>query len=208
MHTPYHFKITDPILIDQFIRDHSFATLISMGESYPLATHIPLELEINARGEQVLWGHVSKSNAQWKSFAPNPMILATFLAPIDHYISSSWYAKANVPTWNYMSVHVSGRIKIMDGEGLKESLRRIVNKYEEHSTHPIAFDTLPVEVQDQMKGIIAFEIQIDKKEANFKLSQNRNDEDFKNIITRLNESGNTTSIKMAEAMMHYRKTTE
>lgn len=208
MHTPSHFKITDPDLIDQFIRDHSFATVISMGDNYPLATHIPLELEINAQGEQVLWGHVSKSNAQWKSFAPYPMVLATFLAPIDHYISSSWYARANVPTWNYMSVHVSGRIKVMDGEALKESLRRIVNKYEQLSTHPIAFDTLPAEVQQQMNGIIAFEIQIDRKEANFKLSQNRNDEDFENIITKLNETGNTTSIKMAEAMLLFRKTNE
>jgi predicted FMN-binding regulatory protein PaiB len=49
MHTPSHFKITDHHIIDQFIREHSFATLISIGERYPLATHIPLELEINAQ---------------------------------------------------------------------------------------------------------------------------------------------------------------
>jgi transcriptional regulator len=81
-----------------------------------------------------------------------------------------------------MSVQVSGRIQIIEGEALKELLKRIVDKYEQHSKQPISFDTLPLEVQNQMNGIIGFEIQIDKKEASFKLSQNRTTEDFERII--------------------------
>jgi transcriptional regulator len=205
MHTPSYFKVEDPSIIDTFIRDHSFGTVISRGNPYPLATHIPLELEINQRGEQVLWGHISKGNTQWKSFVSHPDVLITFVAPIDHYISSSWYEKANVPTWNYMSVHISGKVRLIEGDELKESLRRIVDKYERHMLHPISFDTLPVEVQNQLHGIVAFEITIDKKEANFKLSQNRNDQDFERIIHELKSSGKEPSIRMAELMLQYRK---
>lgn len=205
MHTPSCFKIEDLSIIDQFIQDHSFGTIISQGDQYPLATHIPLELEINQQGEQVLWGHISKGNPQWKSFISHPAVLVTFVSPIDHYISSSWYEKANVPTWNYMSVHISGRVRLIEGDELKESLRRIVARYEQKMTHPISFDTLPADVQNQLHGIVAFEISIDKKEANFKLSQNRNDQDFERIIHELKDSGKDSSIRMAELMMQYRK---
>ena len=78
MHTPTYFKIEDPDTIDQFIQDHSFGTLITQSDSYPFATHIPLELEINKEGQQVLWGHISKANEQWKSFSTHPQVLVTF----------------------------------------------------------------------------------------------------------------------------------
>ena len=200
MHTPSHFKIDDEKLIDQFLRDHSFGTLISAGSPYPLATHIPMELETNTQGNPVLRGHISKANPQWHSWASHPQVLAVFLSPIHHYISSSWYNHPNVPTWNYMSVHISGELSILTGEELKESLRRLTDKYEKESKNPVSLDQLPVAVQNQINGIVGFEIQINRKEASFKLSQNRNEEDFMNIITELKNSGNSQAIQLAEIM--------
>ena len=204
MHTPSYFKVSDPDTIDAFIRANSFATLISTGDIYPLATHIPLELEINSKGQQVLWGHISKGNPQWQVFEKAPKVLATFLSPIHHYISSSWYGQANVPTWNYLSAQVSGHIRIIQGEDLIESLRRIVDKYERDSVHPVSFDTMPEQVQQQMLGIVAFEIQIERKEASFKLSQNRNDVDFENVIRELRLSKDPLANALALEMVKYR----
>lgn len=200
MHIPAYYKIEDETIIDQFIKENSFGTLISIGQPYPMATSIPLELEINKEGKQVLWGHISKANLQWKSWQDHPQVLAVFLSPIHHYISSSWYNHANVPTWNYMSVQISGELKILDEEEVKESLRRLTDKYERSSEHPVSLDTLPPAVQNQMKGVVGFEIHIVKKEASFKLSQNRNEEDYKNVIAELKKIGRPESIQMAEIM--------
>ncbi len=128
MYIPSYFKVDDPSLIDLFIQNNSFGTLITKGETFPLAPHIPLELESNKVGEQVLWGHISKANPQWRSFESNANVLAVFLSPIHHYISSSWYQYDNVPTWNYISIQVSGTLQIINGEALAESLRRLTSK--------------------------------------------------------------------------------
>lgn len=204
MHIPSYFKVTEQETIDAFIRANSFATLISAGDPYPLATHIPLELETNLQGRQVLWGHISKNNPQWQVFEKQPKVLASFLSPIHRYISSSWYGQANVPTWNYMSAQVSGHIRIIHGEALVESLRRIVDKYERDSVHPVSYDTFPEKVQQQKNGIIAFEIEIERKEASFKLSQNRNDIDFENVVRELSLSQDPLANALAKEMVRYR----
>jgi transcriptional regulator len=205
MHIPGLFEIKDTALIHQFIKEIGFATLVTANNAYPVATHIPLELEINEKGEWVLWGHVSKTNPQWKMFEHFPTVLAIFLSPINSYISSSWYSHANAPTWNYMSVHISGNIKIIEGEKLWESIRRLTNKYEKNSANPVSLDTLPPSVQKQMNGLVGFEISMDKVEAAFKLSQNRNETDFKNIINQLRLSKNRNEQLMADAMEQYAK---
>ncbi len=208
MHVPKLFQETDEKIIEQFISDTGFATLITKGAAYPTATHIPIELEINKQGEKVLWGHISKANPQWQEFENSPNVLAVFLSNINSYISSSWYNHPNAPTWNYMSVQITGKIKILQGEPLWESVRRLTNRYERNVKHPVSLDTLPKEVQKQMNGIVGFEISIDKVEAAFKLSQNRNDEDFQNILKELRQSGAYISERMADAMEEQRKRTE
>src|SRR5688572_1762258 len=200
MYIPHQYEITDSLLIEQFIKENGFATIISSGSEFPIATHIPLELEKNENGEKVLWGHISKANPQWKLFEKHENVLVIFLSSIHHYISSSWYNHPNVPTWNYMSVHVSGKIKLIEGEKLWESVRRLTNKYEKNSAHPVSLDKLPKEVQKQMNALVGFEISIKKMEAAFKLSQNRNKEDFENIIKQLNLSADLNGKLMAEVM--------
>ena len=208
MYIPRYFEITDPLVIEQFIKENSFATIVSTGTEFPIATHIPIELEKNENGENVLWGHVSKANPQWKLFEKNENVLVIFFSSAHHYISSSWYGKPNVPTWNYMSVHVSGKIKLIEGEKLWESVRRLTDKYEKNAANPVSLDTLPKEVQKQMNGLVGFEILISKMEAAFKLSQNRNEEDFENIIKHLNLSPDLHGKLTAEAMRKQRSEKE
>lgn len=200
MYIPKMFEVADHTIIEQFIKENGLATLISAGANYPAGTHLPVELEINERGEKVLWGHISKANPQWKDFEKSPNVLVIFLSPVNHYISSSWYSHPNAPTWNYLSVHISGKLKIIEGEKLWESVRRLTNRYEQKSENPVSLDTLPKSVQRQMNGIVGFEISIDKTEAAFKLSQNRNEEDFRNIIKELRLSNELSASLMANVM--------
>jgi transcriptional regulator len=200
MHIPKFFEITDNATIENFIRENGFATIISPTNEYPVATHIPIEIEINGNGEKVLWGHVSKANEHWKLFDEYTKVLVIFLAPVNHYISSSWYGHPNAPTWNYVSIHISGTIKIIEGDELIESIRRLTHKYEKISRTPISFDTLPEEVLKQMNGLVGFEIKIERTEAAFKLSQNRKQDDFNNIIKELRLLNTTSSNMMANVM--------
>ncbi len=207
MYIPSHFRVNDPSLIERFIRLNSFATLISPGELYPLATHIPIELEINEQGEQVLWGHVARANPHWQLFQQQPKVLVTFVSPLQHYISSSWYNYKDAPTWNYISVQVQGEIQLVDEDKTWESVRRLTDKHEASMKHPIALDTLPKDVLTQMQGLVAFEIKIEKIDAAFKMSQNRDEENFLNIIRSLEESNHPLSLLVAEMMVRIRQGT-
>ncbi|MBK9483669.1 MAG: FMN-binding negative transcriptional regulator [Chitinophagaceae bacterium] len=200
MHIPKLFEITDNSIIEKFINENGLATLITKGSPFPVGTHIPIDLEINENGNKVLWGHISKANPQWKDFENDENVLVIFLSPVHSYISSSWYNHPNAPTWNYLSVHITGKLKIIEGEKLWETVRRLTNRYEQKSEHPVSLDTLPESVQKQMNGIVGFEIRIDKVEAAFKLSQNRNDEDFENIVKQLRLSNELSSRLMADVM--------
>jgi transcriptional regulator len=200
MYVPEIFEITDSKIIEQFIKENGFATLITSGSPFPVGTHIPMLLETNEAGEQVLTGHIAKENPQGLDFEKSPKVLAIFLSSIHQYISSSWYDHPNAPTWNYISVHVSGTLKIIEGEALWKAVSQLTDKYEQKSKCPVSLETLPKSVQRQLKGVVGFEISIEKVEAAFKLSQNRSVEDFENILKELRLSTDLTASLMADCM--------
>ncbi|MBK9730955.1 MAG: FMN-binding negative transcriptional regulator [Chitinophagaceae bacterium] len=204
MYVPKLYRNTNFPEIEQFLQKNSFASLISVHEGKPWTTHIPLELQTNEKDERVLWGHLSRANPQWKSFEAHPDVLAVFMGP-HTYISSSWYDHVNVPTWNYIAVHVTGKVKIVEGEQLYESLKRLVNKYEAVSKQPVSIETMPQDyVRKEMKGVVGLEISIDKMEGNWKLSQNRDDKNYVNIISELEKLNELNAGLIAEAMKKMR----
>ena len=200
MYVLKYFRVDDNAEIEKFISENGFATLITGGE-YPAATHIPIALEKNDSGEKVLRGHIARTNPQWKTFETNPNVLVVFLFQVHHYISSSWYDHQNVSTWNYMSVHVSGQIKIIEGKPLYEMLARLTTKYEIVSANPCQLDSLPADYVDkQMKAIVGFEVKIEKVEASYKLSQNRDEKNLQNIIRELELLNDHNATEMAKQM--------
>lgn len=205
MHIPGYYKVKDQEVVEQFIRENSFATIVSQGSKYPVASHIPIELEVNEKGEKVLWGHLSRANPQWKLFEQYPEVLVIYMSPLHHYISSSWYDHPNAPTWNYVSVQVTGRISLADETKTWESLRRLVDKYEQDSENPVSLDTMPPDVQRQVNGVVVFEILIDQIEAAYKLSQNRDDKNFQAILEQLNKKEDTTARLLAALMQETRE---
>ncbi len=198
MHIPHHYKNENVSEVKDFLVNNSFGILVNQTDGRPWATHIPLELDVDEHGKDILVGHISKANPQWKHFEDRQEVLAIFNGP-HSYISSSWYAKEEVPTWNYIAVHVYGSIKILGEEALIQSLHKLVDKYEQGSKHPISLENMSKKTLRQVNGIVGFQISINEVHAAYKLSQNR-EHDHPKIIDELEQSGENGAIEIANAM--------
>jgi len=202
MYVPKHFRNNDASTINDFIRHHGFGILVSQSDSRMVATHIPLEL---SEDETKLTGHIARANPQWKNFDNNSEVMIIFPGP-HAYVSSSWYDHENVPTWNYIAVHVYGKINIIEGEQLYSCLKQLVNKYEKTSEYPISVEKMsPEYVRQSIKGLVGFEISITSIEAAYKLSQNRDQKNFANVINELEKRGDHDSKSIAAEMKKIEK---
>lgn len=199
MYIPDIYKNENQEEINAFLKENSFGILINQTQGKLWATHIPLELDTDAEGKPVLQGHLSKENPQWKAFTNDDNVLAVFSGP-HSYISSSWYDHENVPTWNYIAVHIYGKIKIIEGDAVTESLKKLVDKYEKNSENPVRIEDLSQKTMMQTRGIVAFEIEIKEIQATKKMSQNRDDKNYKNIISELEKTQKNQSIAVANEM--------
>jgi transcriptional regulator len=120
------------------------------------------------------------------------------------YVSSSWYDHENVPSWNYIAVHVYGKAHIQSEEELIESLRQLTKKYEQDSVHPVSVDTMSEKfLHTELRGTIGFEITVERMEASYKLSQNRNEKNHTQIISELEKRGDKNSVSIANEMRKY-----
>ena len=137
MYIPHYFRNNNIAEVKDFIKQNSFAILINNSGNQIYATHIPLVLGQDDKGNDTLTGHISRANPQLKNFKENSEVLVIFNGP-HTYISSSWYDHENVPTWNYIAVHITGKLKIIEGEKLMSSLKSLVNKYEANSEQPVS----------------------------------------------------------------------
>jgi transcriptional regulator len=201
MYIHSYSKASDSKEIYDLINRHGFATLVTTVDGKPWATHLPLVLSNDGTR---LTGHVSRGNKAWRNFSENE-VLCIFQGS-HAYISSSWYDHENVPTWNYLAVHVYGKVKILEGDELVQTLKDLTNKYEQHSQKPVTVEGMSKKfLETEIKGIVAFSIQITNVEASFKISQNRDDKNYEEIIRQLREKGDANSVEMANEMARYRK---
>lgn len=208
MYVPKKFEAPSLEAVEQFIKENGFATLVGYNKGIPIATHTPLMISDDSNTNRKLIGHISAANPQTKCFDGVQEMMAVFM---EHhtYVSSSWYDHINVPTWNYIAVHVYGKATVIAGERLKNDLRKLVDKYEGHSPDAFRVDHMPKELLNrEMKGIVGLEIEVSRVEASFKLSQNRDDKNYFEIIRRLEERGDEFSVKIAEEMKQLRKVTD
>ena len=196
---PYYTE-EDLAKVIAFMKKNSFATLTGFGEQYPVATHIPLEIEVQEDGQLFLSGHMMKKTDHHLAFEKNNNVLVIFNGPHTH-IRASWYTNpVMVRTWNYMVVHAKGQLKFKDEQGTYNAVRDITNKYEGRES-AAAFDKLPAAYVEQMvKAIVGFTIEVEKFDNVFKLSQNRDVESQKNIIEHLRKRGDCNSEMIAEEM--------
>lgn len=187
MFIPEHYKNNDIKEIHNFLKNNSFGILINTIGGKPWGTHIPLEIGRNSDGKDILVGHIAKANLQSKDLIDGDEVLCIFNGP-HSYVSSSWYQKEEVPTWNYIAVHVYGYVKIQTQNELLSSLHDLVDKYEKSSEHPISLNDMSKKTMRQVTGIVGFEILINDIQAVNKLSQGRS-HDHPKIIEELEKQG-------------------
>lgn len=198
MFIPAQYKNENLEEVKKFIEENSFGILVNTVDDKPWATHIPLELDVDTEGKEVLVGHIAKANPQWQHFKEAQHVLCIFNGP-HSYISSSWYKEEEVPTWNYIAVHVYGTLKILDEAAVLASMHKLVDKYEQHSANPIAIDQLSAKTMRQIKGVVGFQITIEDIQAASKLSQGR-EHDHARIIEELQNTSNHGSHEIAKKM--------
>jgi transcriptional regulator len=183
---PY-FKEQDQQVVLDFIHQHPFAFITGCDDSNkPVATQIPVFIEERS-GKLFLYGHIMKGQDHHKAFENNVNVLCVFTGN-QTYVSATWYNDPHqASTWNYMSVHVRGQLKFLDEQALIDVLKKTTLHFEKNNTESTTvFDNLSEEYTSRlMKAIVAFEVEVETIENVFKLSQNRDQKSYQNVINEL-----------------------
>lgn len=183
---PYYKEENEQEIIE-FIEKHPFAFINGCdSDNMSVATQVPVFMEEIA-GQKVLRGHIMKKTDHHRAFKENQNVLVVFPGP-HTYVSGTWYSNPYTPsTWNYMSVHIKGEIRFLDRIELIEVLQQTTLHFEGNNQgSPTIYGNLPSDYTSRlMEAIVAFEIEIKAVDNVFKLSQDRDEESYENIIKQL-----------------------
>ncbi|WP_223560326.1 FMN-binding negative transcriptional regulator [Chryseobacterium lathyri] len=203
MFIPKLYRSEDLDLMKEIIRDNAFALLISSVEKIR-ATHSMMMLNDNDPENVYVETHISRANPQAKTLKDGDEVLCDFLGA-HTYISSSWYDHLNVSTWNYEAVQVYGKVQLMNHDELYQHLDKLTSKYESFQKCPVMVKDMGREfVEKEMKGAFGLKIIPTEIFIKQKLSQNRKDHDYQNIISEL-ENSDENGRKIAEKMKLIKK---
>ena len=208
MYIPAHFAVDDAA-VDELLAKHGAADLVTLTDDGLLATMLPFAYVPSVGPRGALYGHVARNNDQWRKPARGES-LAIVRGP-DAYVSPSWYAaKAEhgrvVPTWNYVTAHVYGRLVVHDDpRWVEDIVRRLTAKHEAArlaapgQRMPWSVDDAPrAFIEGQLRAIVGLELQITRIEAKAKLSQNRPVADVAGVVAGLSAGGDDRSAAAVE----------
>ena len=191
MYVPATFAETAPDALTAIIRRHAFALLVSTGDDgVPFATHLPFLYDAAQGPHGRLSAHMARANPHAALLDGRPA-LVVFAGP-HAYVSPSWYGQhPSVPTWNYVAIHAYGAPRVIDDRDAERAMmRRLVADYEADRPDPWTMDGLPDSyVAGMQRGIVAFEMPVDRLEGKFKLSQNRPEADRTAVAAALAAEG-------------------
>ena len=185
-----HYKEQDKEKLVEFMCSHPFITLIGCNKKGRIeATQIPVLVE-QKEGRLFIHGHIARKSDHHEAFEENPNVLALFTGA-HTYVSGSWYSgnPHQASTWNYISVHARGQIKFLDEAALIELLKKLSLHFENNDiASSTIYDNLPVEYKEKLiKAILAFEMEVTELDNVHKLSQNRDEKSYDNIVQQLKQ---------------------
>jgi transcriptional regulator len=195
MYRPPHFREDRLNVQHALVQAHPLGLLVSAGPDGLVADPIPFLIAPGSSELGTLQGHLARANPHWRQLAEAPECLVVFQGPQD-YVTPSWYATKQetgkvVPTWNYATVHVWGRPRVIeDAAWLRRQIGALTASRESGRAAPWAVDDAPdAFVRAQIKGIVGLEIPIARIEGKWKMSQNRNEADRRGVVAGLRREG-------------------
>jgi transcriptional regulator len=203
VYIPEFNRIEDRAVSLEFMRANPFAILISPSERGPIATHLPLLVE-GTPDKLLLLGHFAKANHHWSNIEQEQQSLVIFHGP-HAYISPSLYEiRESVPTWNYATVHVYGKGRILkEGADAERVLADLIARFD--SPYYQQWLSFNQEYRDKMlRRIVAFEFEATRVETKFKLGQNRTKAEQDNLIEAL-ERNSDSAVAGVAALMRQQK---
>src|SRR5277367_181490 len=206
MYLPPAFREDDLPTIHAEIQKIQLATLVTLTANGLIATHLPLMLDSSAGEYGTLYGHVARSNVQWRESLSEIEALAIFTAS-DAYVSPNWYPSKQetgkvVPTWMYAAIHAYGTARFIDdAEWLRNVVTRLTDKHEAGFTQPWKVtDAPPDYVETQLKRIIGIELPIARLEGKWKFDQRSSEPDRAGVMAALEASGTPGNLEAAGVM--------
>ena len=204
MYTPKMNLEDDVSKLREFVQKNPLCALVTHTPEGIMASHIPMVLHEDGSGFGTLRGHVARANSQWRASTDAGEVLGIFTGP-QHYISASWYPdKAThgreVPTWNYVAVHVYGPMRtIEDTDWLLEHLRELTDRSEVIAEVPWRVADAPPEFVTRLaQAIVGIELPVARVEGKWKVSQNRSERDAAGVMDGLHMVGTPASAEMRD----------
>ncbi len=183
MYLPKHFSESDQNIINEIIHKYDFATVITKTNNDIEISHIPLLLD---KTKNKLIGHIARANPIYNLANSGAIDVKIIFNGPHGYISNKYYSNPddNVPTWNYVAIHIDGKLSVVDGN---ESISKILDKqFSVYESNDINWESS--KISKMVNGIVGIQINIENVVAKFKLSQNKSLEDQKLIIASLSDN--------------------
>lgn len=178
MHTFPSYPAPTGAAAVEFVRTNPFAVLAtSRTAAAPLATHTPVVFPPGLEpGDSLvgarLWGHIGRDNPHWQLFQEHPEMLLVFSSSHAYVSPSAYEYTPAVPTLDYATVHLTGRVTLVEDEEFALSVvERTVEVFEDRRAEPWPMEDSRAVFRKIIGGIVAFTIDIDSEQAMFKLSQ-------------------------------------
>ncbi|MEH0153030.1 FMN-binding negative transcriptional regulator [Limibacter armeniacum] len=202
MHLPKLFKTENYEVLQEVITNNPFSNLIIYNKRI-IATRAMMAIN-GSENDFYIETHLNKANPVARQIDIKEEVLCEFLGS-HTYISSSWYDHINVSTWNYEQVQIYGKVEFMTETALYNHLNKLTNTYESSQKCPITLEKMgKAFVEKEMKGAIGIKIIPTEIKIKQKLSQNRDDKNFNNIIEKLSQSEDEMDMRIAEKMKKLR----
>ncbi len=200
MYIPAVFAESNLAKLHDFIEGNSFGVLVSQVDGAPFASHLPFLLDRTSGAHGALIGHMARANPQWQQ-AHGQNVLAIFSGP-HVYVSPTWYeAESVVPTWNYVAVHVYGRLRVIEEPAaLLKIVKDSVSFYEGSMPRPWTLNGPSDFVERLLRQIVGFRMEITRLEGKWKLNQNQPEERRAKVALALQEKPDEDSQAIAAMM--------
>lgn len=203
MYIPKGFEVEDLPTLHAFMTRNSFATLVGTLDGSYIATHIPLHIDRSRGPKGTILGHMARANPHGKILDGKSPAMAIFTGP-HAYVSPSWYeSEQKVPTWLYTAVHAYGMPRpLRDPAALRAHLTHLVDTYEGGLVPPWKLSSQgETYLQGMQRGIVAFEMEIERIEGKFKLNQTKSEADRLGTIAGLQASDDPMAQEVAAMML-------